>query len=77
MLDSYSVFALSDLEDLELLSARAKRHLSRDLVLDALGVGERPAILPIGTQSCNEFAPVDHSIPVVKLVGHGVHLQTG
>ena len=76
-LRSYPVFSLSDLEDLELLPAGALRHLPLDLVVDPLGVGQRPAVLPVGPQRGHELPPVDHPVTVVELVRHGVHLQLG
>ncbi len=50
---TYSVFSFSDLEDFELLLASAKRHLSVDLVVDAFGVGQRSAVLPIRSELKN------------------------
>ena len=65
------------MEDLELLLARAERHLAVDLVVDAFGVGEWAAVLPVGPEGGHELAPVDHSVAVVELVGHRVHLKAG
>lgn len=77
MLITHPVFALADLEHLELLPAGALGHLPLDLVVDPLGVGEGAAVLPVGPQRSHELSPVDHAVSVVKLVSHGVHLQLG
>ena len=77
MLATHPVFALANLEHLELLSAGALGHLPLDLVVDPLGVGEGAAVLPVGPQRRHELSPVDHAVSVVKLVSHGVHLQLG
>jgi len=71
---SYSVFSFSDLEDLELLLAGAEGHLSVDLVINSLGIGERATILPVGPEGGHELPPVNHAIAVVELVGNSVHL---
>jgi hypothetical protein len=73
---SESVFSFSDLEDFELLLASAKRHLSVDFVVDAFGVGQRSAVLPIRSESGHELSPVNHSVAVVELVCDRVHLET-
>ena len=75
--ETHSVFALSDLEDLELLLARARGDLAGDLVVDALHVGERAAVLPVGPERGHELPPVDLAVAVVEHVGHGVHLEPG
>ena len=72
---THPVFSFSDLEHLELLSASALGHLSLDLVVDPLGVGERAAVLPVGPQGNHELPPVNHPVTVVKLVGHSVQLK--
>ena len=74
-LSTHPVFPFSDLEHLELLSARALGHLSLDLVVDPLGVSEGAAVLPVGPQRHHELPPVDHAVTVVELVGHRVHLE--
>ena len=72
---TYPVFSLSDLEDLELLPAGAERHLSVDFVVDPFGVSEWTPVLPVRPEGSDELPPVDHAVAVVKLVGHSVHLQ--
>ncbi len=47
---THPVFSLPDLEDLELLPAGAQGDLSVDLVVDALGVGQGAAVLPVGPE---------------------------
>ncbi len=73
---TYSVFAFSDLEDLELLLAGAEGHLSVDLIVNSLGISERTAILPIRPEGSHELPPVNHAVAVVELVGDRVHFQT-
>ena len=65
------------MEDLELLLARAKRHLAVDLVVDSFGIGERTTVLPVRPECCHELSPIDHAIAVVKLVRYSVHLEAG
>ena len=75
ILISYPVFALAHLEHLELLPTGALGHLPLDLIVDALGVGEWAALLPVGPQRHHELPPVDHTVPVVELIRHRIHLQ--
>ena len=56
---TYPVFALADLEDLELLPAVAGAARLLDLIVDLLGLGERPVFLPVGPQSRHELVVVD------------------
>ena len=63
------------MEDLELLPTGALRHLPLDLVINPLGVGQRPSLLPIRPQGRHKLPPIDHPVPVVELVRDSVHLQ--
>ncbi len=51
---THPVFSLPDLEDLELLPAGAQGDLSVDLVVDALGVGQGAAVLPVGPEEAKQ-----------------------
>ncbi len=51
---THPVFSLPDLKDLELLPAGAQGDLSVDLVVDALGVGQGAAVLPVGPEEAKQ-----------------------
>ena len=72
---TYPVFSFTNLEDLELLSTGTLCHLSLDLVVNSLGVGERTSLLPVRSEGGHELSPVDHAVTVVELVGHSVQLK--
>ena len=72
---TYPVFSFSHLEDFKLLPTRALRHLPLDLVINTLSVGQRAALLPIGSQRRHKLAPIDHAVAVVEFVRDGVQLK--
>lgn len=74
---THSVFPFADLEDPELLSARAQHHQTLDFVVDLVGVGGGLAFLPVGAQCRDEFLPVDESFAVaVEEIGDGAHFHS-
>ena len=74
---THPVFSLSDLEDLEFLPASAQGDLSVDFVVNPLRVCQGSSVFPVGSEGGDEFPPIDVSVSVIELVGHGVHLQLG
>ena len=56
---THPVFSLPDLEDLELLPAGAQGDLAVDLVVDALGVGQGAAVLPVGPEEAKQANGID------------------
>lgn len=63
---THPVLADANLQDLELLAARAERHLPVDLVVNPLGVGHGASLLPVRPQGGHEFAPIDHAVAFVE-----------
>ena len=72
---TYPVFSLSDLEDLELLPAGAERHLPVDFVVDPFGVCEWTPVLPVRPEGSDELPPVDHAVTVVEFVCNNIAAQ--
>jgi len=74
--NTYSILALANLMDLEAIATCAFLNLAFDLIVNDLIFG-RGTLFPIGSQSSQEFFPVDVSVLVaVEHVGYGTHFHT-
>ncbi len=69
---THPVFSLPDLEDLELLPAGAQGDLAVDLVVDALGVGQGAAVLPVGPEEAKTCTLNRQNLNKTELVKNAV-----
>lgn len=75
---TYPIFAFTDLEYTEFLATCAKHNETLHFIVYLIRIVSRFTVLPIGSESCNEFLPVDETFTVaIEQIGNSTHFHSG